>query len=427
MTKSNNELYQHQEFVKTLTKYIKSNTLSNSNKLIQDKYNLSNSHSLVLANYLNETYFSNILAWLLNPKEDHGFGVRFGQELIRYIHQFSNNDVKINKLSISNSTALREFYLSSDLRANKHESGYVDVVFFDLDYKDNFFYAIENKLFTENHGTQLTDYYGNVNEKFERVKTKKYIYLTLAGRDTKKHSKDDPEAEILNHEKWLKMAWVSEAMNPESDTEYNSIFNILEKLYAEKKNEGVKLIHPDVIKLIEILNWLGALQINFDGELLKSLKMNIISSVKDCIKEELDHLCEGKTGDWDIKRGNDFSYTLSHSTFPSNKLKLRLLGNMTVTIQAIKSSKPLFEKIVLPLGTNAEQVFHLINIAAKDICNHVFGDSKSKYMRTKAKQHRAETEMEKLYKPFFNLIAKNELMIKSSYMVNKVKKETKAE
>jgi hypothetical protein len=81
-----------------------------------------------LRHYLNEAWFSNTLAWLLNPNGSHGYGVTFVKEFVKAIgkkrsnnyEKFAHNESLLNwrnrgsgtgasKFSLKNASVIREF------------------------------------------------------------------------------------------------------------------------------------------------------------------------------------------------------------------------------------------------------------------------------------------------------------------------------
>ena len=52
------------------------------NKFIAEVNDQSEISQLILRQGLNETWFSDMLSWLLDVKGTHGFGVRFAQEFL---------------------------------------------------------------------------------------------------------------------------------------------------------------------------------------------------------------------------------------------------------------------------------------------------------------------------------------------------------
>ena len=76
-------------------------------------------------NNMNETWFSNQLAWLLDPSGSHGIGAEFAQKFL----QSKPNIVLDNSIDLSNLQVIREFYLDIEGKRNRR---YIDIVMFDL-------------------------------------------------------------------------------------------------------------------------------------------------------------------------------------------------------------------------------------------------------------------------------------------------------
>jgi hypothetical protein len=70
---------------------------------------------------------------------------------------------------------------------------YCDLVLLDLDSDDGLTVFIENKLFTCNQADQLVEYLEAAEEKFSRIPTREYVYLTLRGDSAFPHPGDDRE------------------------------------------------------------------------------------------------------------------------------------------------------------------------------------------------------------------------------------------
>ena len=158
---------------------------------------------ITLRHALNEGWFSDSLAWLLDPQGSHGLGVAFLKEFVKRVAQVRSaqrsgyarraSHLKwanaggrgqyTSKLSLGNATALREYYLSAAAtkRTRDRRSRYADVVVFDLDPGDGLFLVIENKLFGANHKGQLLDELELVEERYLSVPIREYVYLTLSG------------------------------------------------------------------------------------------------------------------------------------------------------------------------------------------------------------------------------------------------------
>ena len=147
--------------------------------ILENSLKLDNK-DIILRRYFNEAWFSDTIAWLLNPKGSHNLGVKFAKEFLKKIaekrsdkssYDYKNRETMlkwgkagkgktITTLSLKNASSVREFYLSNSIQKRSSKGArYCDIVFIDLDSKDGFFLVIENKLFTSNHPKQLEDYH----------------------------------------------------------------------------------------------------------------------------------------------------------------------------------------------------------------------------------------------------------------------------
>lgn len=117
-----------------------------------------------------EIRHSNVLAWLLDPKGNHGFGERILNSLNEYIvrSSFVEGDAAIKLLTAkySDVTVYREL----------HD---IDILIEASD--DEYVICIENKVDTRDHDNQLDKYYNTVYSKYDHKYTKIFLYLTPDG------------------------------------------------------------------------------------------------------------------------------------------------------------------------------------------------------------------------------------------------------
>ncbi|MFW5700455.1 MAG: PD-(D/E)XK nuclease family protein, partial [Cyclobacteriaceae bacterium] len=280
--------------------------------------------------------------------------------------------------SLKNSSVIREFYLSKSIsKIKKSDARYCDIAFFDLDTQDGLFLVIENKLFTTNHTRQLEGYYQAVEEKFHYAKVREYVYLSLNG--------DDPiDMDDNDSRKWIRISWL------------HDILGILESLNIDTDNTE---LHNFVVLLSSLKN-IGNIK---DTILVNDIRTYLLEATSQCMLEELNRLGEGKKGSWQIvKTGKRIA--ISHSSHSVKSLYIEILANLTVTIQSKKHGKAIFDKIILPLGANSDQIFNLFDIAARDIYHYSFGDNVDGYLGNKRRLTSTITEMKKNYLLFFKFI-----------------------
>lgn len=168
-----------------------------------------------LAMCLSEAWFSNTLAWFLDPRAEHGLGTRPAELFLKAIGEARSSSkyrrashLKFGKvgagrgatgLRLGNLAVLREFFLSGAVGRSSRGARYCDLVMLDLDPDDGLIVVIENKLFTCNRPGQLIEYHQAVESKFGRVPTREFVYLTLRGDEPVSYD----EQEKMAHRPWL--------------------------------------------------------------------------------------------------------------------------------------------------------------------------------------------------------------------------------
>jgi hypothetical protein len=359
--------------------------------------------------YLTEAWFSNTLAWLLNPKESHGLGVKFSNAFLaaiakertkgcstwsgndNYTYAHRNTMLKWRRsthkgqsprgLSLKNAFPIREFYLSRDPRLKRPKGlpAFIDILFIDMDLHDGLVVTVENKLFTTNHSGQLEYYYSSIEKKFSAATVREYVYLTLLG--------DAPVAQNprkLNQ--WVCVSWIDD------------IRVILQKLVP-----GVEP-NPDLLKLLHILNWLKTCHPTAAPlEGVPVFRKKLLENSTLCLLEELNRLGGEKRGRWDIKKCHQkIGNTLIHSSYPTRQLHVNLLPNLTITITGKDAVGGLFEKVIVPFGCNAAQMFNLLDIASRDIYR-LFFRKPALYLDTKRRRRVLSVE-KTAHQAFFTFV-----------------------
>lgn len=119
-----------------------------------------------------EIRHSNLLAWLLNPKENHNLGKTF---ISKFIENFVNMHIK-------DDNAVKLLLLNYDNFRIRREWKNIDLLL--LNEEEKVAFVIENKINTKEHDNQLERYYETSQEEFNDVDIY-YIFLTLDGSDPK--------------------------------------------------------------------------------------------------------------------------------------------------------------------------------------------------------------------------------------------------
>ena len=211
---------------------------------------------LLLQTALNEAWFSNVLSWLLNPKGSHGLGVAFCNAFVGLVaqrrvegsggRQYARKatflkwgkeglGVGATNFAFHNAAVLREYYLSKRTdRSADGRGGFCDIVLLDLDTKDSFFLAIENKLFTSDHHHQLRQYREAIDEKYRRADVRELVYLTVRGDEPLGVAEDDSD-----RKDWVRLSWTSD------------IRDVLRGAMQTTSD-----VHPQIKALTHLLEWL---------------------------------------------------------------------------------------------------------------------------------------------------------------------------
>ena len=122
-----------------------------------------------------EIRHSNMLAWLLNPNENHGLDDSVLRGFIQYIVDSYSNDTDtiFNTLLMS----CQDFTVSREWNDKQRQR--IDILA--VSDKEKFVLCIENKIGAPEHGDQLNDYRSIVEIKYPDYR-KVYVFLTPEGR-----------------------------------------------------------------------------------------------------------------------------------------------------------------------------------------------------------------------------------------------------
>ena len=117
----------------------------------------------------SEEFHSNVLAWLLNPKESHGLGDRFLKDFL------VSSGVKLSghPLDRSATKVIREWENLVD-----EQQGYLDILI--VNEAQQVVCAIENKVFSTEHSAQLTRYRLALGAAYSNF-TRFHVFLTRRG------------------------------------------------------------------------------------------------------------------------------------------------------------------------------------------------------------------------------------------------------
>jgi len=188
---------------------------------------------------LDEKYFSDKLYSLLNKKR--GYFKEFKDLFVKKVYASEKN------YNLTNSVVIREYPLSIKKEKKSHYTGFIDLLFLDLDKDDDVVIGVENKFLTENSKDQLEDYKESLESLYDGYSVR-IIYLTLDGRPPK--DKEDCDGFICLS--WsgdiLKMLLGLIITEDVKELEVDTIINKYWSTGTRKKN-----IDTDVHELIQIL------------------------------------------------------------------------------------------------------------------------------------------------------------------------------
>lgn len=134
----------------------------------------------------NEVLNSNVLAWLLNPKETHGLEDSFLKKFFKKII-IKNESLKSN--------------LFDDVQVYT-EFNFIDIMV--ISHSNRFILIIENKIYTDEHDDQLSKYYDYIKSlKFENYKVYPF-FLTLDRHEPEKEE-DKINWKAISHSEILEI------------------------------------------------------------------------------------------------------------------------------------------------------------------------------------------------------------------------------
>ncbi len=269
-----------------------------------------------------EIRHSNILAWLLNPNEDHNLNSLFLKEFINlFVKEYTNNKEYTKLLS-----------MNYDDVSVKREWKNIDLLL--IPEKQKTVIAMENKINSKEHDNQLQRYYDIILENFKGYDAY-FIFLTL----------DGSEPENMN-DVWQTMS-------------YKAVAEIIEKILKKQSlSAEVKLIMENYEETIRSL-------INMENPEVKELCIQIYKKHKRAIDLIMENVPANESAflndlsDWVIKdwsKKYKFKNVNNHKWFEfSSNLMDELLPNVNGNIaykyfiSVVTSTQPWYCKISFEL------------------------------------------------------------------------------
>jgi len=367
----------------------------------------------LLARCLSESWFSDTLAWYLDPRAEHGLGTLPAELFLKAIGKARSaagdgepTSVRAGRdgagrgatsFNLGNCAVIREFFLSRAVTRGGRNTRYCDLVLIDLDHDDGLAVLIENKLFTCNRAGQLGEYHAAVEDKFSRVPTREYVYLTLGGDAPVAHAIDDAAASG----RWLRLGWTTQ---------------LLQEVFTPLARENPDA--PDLRDLCGVLSWMAELADASLTSVVADLRGVILGAAADCLHEELERLRGDKSGRWTKSGNSGGSFSLVHTSLPTRTLHLELLPNCSVTIQTRNRGRAQTEKILVPFGAHADQIANFLQLAARQVYTSRHFDNPAAYLSDRRRRRTTRSDTEVRTAPLFKFVHKHRYVLQVCLALN---------
>lgn len=340
---------------------------------------------LFLRRATSEAWFSDTLAWILDPRGSHGHGVTFLRAFLgevarercaedddgQHVYQRRASHLKwggkkskgraTSRLRLGNAGVAREYFLSGPL-GGAGKARFADLVVLDLDPEDGVMVVIENKLFTTDHPSQLDEMLTVVEDRYGRVKTREYVFLTITGH---------PPSQACRDGRWLQLSWVG---------------------HLRRALEAIEQPHDEVMRFRDAIAWLVTLVDRSTTTLARDLRTAMLAVTAHCLCDDLRHLGKGKRGTWEVVSVGTRA-ELVHSVYRKRPLRVELLKD-AVAVHTQYGGKAQYEKILVSFSVPPDQTRHLIELAARDICYRHFNAEHGHMYWNRQRKHRKNPGVE---------------------------------
>lgn len=244
-----------------------------------------------------EIRHSNMLAWLLDPNENHGLGSAFLYGIIASLSDVIDNKDKIYALKL----------LSSDLSSFDifRERDNIDILLVSSEL--NTVIAIENKIGSKEHNfgnsdeSQLKKYAETIRNKYKNY----HVFLVFL----------TPEGDETEEDDWNIM-------------DYSQVVKILESVFDARKNNlgmEVSMLIRNYIETIKMNVIMDEKLVNLCNEIYKKHKeaIDLINEYKDDKTQQISDLCREilKKYDGHALEFDDKKSTKTNIVFKTNKLQ----------------------------------------------------------------------------------------------------------
>ncbi len=355
---------------------------------------------------LSEAWFSDHLAWLLDTRGSHGLGSRFAEEFLKtiarrrtqgdgYKHRAKFLRWGKRKMAgtlstafdLHNAAVFREFFLARRLERRTGSTMLCDVMFLDLDTQDGIIVAIENKLFTTNHHGQLERYFEIVEDRYHRAKVREYVYLTMLGGSPRRFGgRTSPTCERM----WVRLSWKED------------ILAILNQLMDRGNGQEAAREIQQVLQWIEAAcapsRWEQA------SRIVQALIEGLAATAAECLVDELIRLNGEATGSWKVVRQSKARTRIIHSSKPTVPLYVGVLPNLSIVLYSDSKGRSRYDKLLIPFGSNADQIFNIMDLVARDIYPMHFGENYRRYLSNAHRLTAQQREVRAQTRSYFEFV-----------------------
>jgi len=330
---------------------------------------------------LDETWFSDRLAWLLDPRGSHGLGDRV-------LRAFLDHLAAPAGLDLTAAAVVRELHLGHHERGRSRPR-HCDLAVLHLGGDRGFLVAIENKLFTTDHDDQLAAYRQAIEARFPDLPVARYAYLSLFG-DPPAGSRGDQLAALDPRDPragWRPVSWV------------DHVLPALEHLGAEAA------LPAAAAELRDLLRWFAHLRDHWNdlGPLLDGLHQALTRTIADLLLAELQRLNAGAGGRWRVLQRGKTLTTLGFSRTPARTVAVRVLDNLAIAVMARVKSRGVVDQRVIPPLASADQLLACLDRTALQVYAMLFGDGAGRYCDARRRLRSDDAGLRDLYRPLLDL------------------------
>ena len=225
-----------------------------------------------------EIRHSNFLAFLLSPKESHGFGNLFLRQFVERLLSYTNENIDSYAYKIKNNktilnpeelfpNGIQKFFME-DANVTRESFFNIDILVVSMSQKTTI--TIENKIFSGVHSFQLSKYYERIEETYPTAGGWKniYIYLTPFGTMPEEDNVYCENWCVFTHEQILMIVdnFLDNINNKTKRTDATNKIKILLEDYKTIMNTEILMRNQEIKKLCKeihnkfpnVVEWLKA-------------------------------------------------------------------------------------------------------------------------------------------------------------------------